>query len=160
MRIIAKPATATEISAFLSQHKPGTIGYLLGEGSKLLGYTGEITVEDFLGVTCNPEHAAKEFIHIKISAKSFTEIPTALNEITESAEAVERCTYGYQVQDDILGSFRAGMIAGLFFHAQTARGGKTPHGHLIVVPRVVSKENGQVFFHQLDAKRLLKALKE
>ena len=160
MRIIAKTVSATDISAFLSQHKPGTIGYLLGGGSKLLGYTGKITVEDLLNITASPEHAGKQFVHIKISAAGFTEIPTAVDQIAEIALEIEQYIYGYQVQDDILGSFNAGMIAGLIFHEQTARGGKVPHGHLIVIPRVVTKETGIVFFHQLDAKRLLKALKE
>ena len=160
MRIIAKTVSATGISVFFAQHKPETVGYLLGEGAKLLSYTGEIAVEDFLRITASPEHADKQFVHVKISAAGFTEIPTAVDQIVEIALEVEQHIYGYQVQEGILGSYQAGMIAGIIFHEQTARGGKVPHGHLIVVPRVVTKQNGQVFFHQLDAKRLLKALKE
>lgn len=159
MRINHKINTAEEISTFLLQHQKDISAYMLGEGSKLLGCLGECTAEDLYNLIANPDHATKEFVHIKLATDAGTEIPTAVEAILEQVEQIENFIYGFQVQGDILGSFRAGMIAGIIFHAQTAIGRKTPHGHLIVIPRVVTTDGEKIYTHQLDVKRLLKSIK-
>ena len=156
MKITAHINSNAEITAFVSQHKPDTTGYLIGNGATLLGYTGKCTVEDLLSLVANKDN---NFVHVKISAPAHSKTPTAVNAIVEMARELEQHVYGFQVVDDILGSFPAGMVAGLIIHERTASGWKVPHGHLIAIPRVVTTEHAKIYIHQLDVMRLLAGIR-
>ena len=188
MRINHKIQTAEEISTFLIQHKQNISAYMLGEGSKLLGCRGVCSAEDLYDMTANPDHTGRQFVHIKIATKPNIEVSEAVEAILEQIESIEQHIYGYQVKDNVLGSFKAGMLAGLIFHGSTkneqavqqqidelnkkrseenngepfrllAPGKKTAHGHLIVIPLVAIHDGKNIFPLQLDTKRLLKAFK-
>jgi len=159
MKITAKSTTAKELTEFISQHAPGTKCYLFGTGASLLGFTGGCTIEDFLTLTGNPDIAEKLFVHVIISAEENSDAQTTIDLIVEQIAEIERHVYGFQVKNEVLGSFPAGMIGGVILHSNTLSGKNIPHGHLFVIPRVVISENSENYFLQLDTNRLLKSIK-
>ena len=190
MRINYKINTAEEVSTFLCQHSRETSALLLGKGAEcleernsLLGYPpiGAVTVEDFFNITANPEHAKQKFVHIKFATQEGTPVGEAVEEILGKIKWLEQYIFGWDVQAEpkldkdkntivdedglpelihVLGSFKSGMIAGVVFHGETAIGRKTPHGHLIVIPRTMTREGDKFISHQLDAKRLVRSIKK